>query len=85
MSYAGNYIRSKGVDCVVLRNPTIASKVSMKRSTKASRDLGAREGFWEGMMLSEAGLQSGDSFSVGTNTYLVQTVSRDQCSHEDAF
>ncbi len=85
MSYAGKFLLSKGQDCIILRDIPIQSKVSMKRSTKSSRDLGSREAYWEGLILSEANLQSGEVFYIGLGYYLVQSVNPDPESREHIF
>jgi hypothetical protein len=85
MSYAGKFLLSKGQDCTILRDIPVSTKVSMKRSTKSSRDLGSREAYWEGLILSEVNLQSGEVFSIGSDYYLVQSVSFDPESHEHIF
>lgn len=85
MSYAGKFLNSRGQNCTIKRTPAVTSKVSLRRSTSSSRDLGAREAYWEGLILAEAGLASGEYFSIGSDNYLVQTVSPDQASGEQAL
>lgn len=89
MSYAGNFLKAHGQACTIARTPAATSKVSIKRSTRASRDLGVREGYWEGLILADAVLQSGEVFTIttkrGTDTYLTQSVNTDYSSDEDAF
>lgn len=89
MSYAGNFLKAKGQDCIINRAVPAHSKVSIKRSTRASRDLGSREGYWEGLILADAMLQSGELLSItddrGMERYLVQTVNTDYASGEHAF
>lgn len=85
MSYAEKFLKSKGQDCIIERTIPVNSKVSIKRSTKASRDLGIREGYWEGLILYDAGLKSGDILSIRDIKYLVQTVDYDPASMECAF
>ncbi|WP_024834160.1 hypothetical protein [Ruminiclostridium josui] len=85
MSYAGNFLKSRGQDCTILRDIPVISKVSIKRSTKSSRDLGSREAYWEGLILADVGLQSGEILSIDSKKYLVQTVNPDPASREDAF
>ena len=74
MGYAARYLNAVGQDCTVARNPDECSKVSMKRSTSAIRDFGARESHWEGLILSSAGLISGDNLTVDG------TISQHPCS-----
>lgn len=82
MGYAARYLNAVGQDCTVARNPDECSKVSMKRSTSAIRDFGARESHWEGLILSSAGLISGDIFTVDGIKYLVQSAVADPASGE---
>lgn len=89
MSYASKFLRSKGQDCTINRPTPFETKVSIKRSTRSSRDLGIREGYWEGLTLADAMLQSGEIISIvdnrGTVQYLVQSVNSDFSSGEHAF
>lgn len=85
MSYTGKFLKSKGQDCIVLRNPPINTKVSIRRSTKASMNIGIREGFWEGLVLEDAVLKSGEFIKIRDITFLVQTTSYDPQSTETAF
>ena len=85
MSYAGNFLKSKGQDCTINRTPTVTSKVSIKRSTRSSRDLGSREAYWEGLILADALLQSGEVLTIVSDKYLVQSVNADPMSTEHAF
>lgn len=85
MSYAAKFLKSKGQDCIINRATPINTKVSIKRSTNASRDLGSREGYWQGLILADANLQSGEIITIGNNMYLVQTVTFDAASGECAF
>lgn len=85
MSYAEKFLKSKGQDCIIDRDVPVNTKVSIKRSTRASRDLGVREGYWEGLILYDANIQSGEIISIRDNKYLVQTVDYDPASMECAF
>ncbi len=89
MSYAGKFLKARGQTCTINRTPAATSKVSIKRSTRASRDLGVREGYWEGLILADALLQSGEVISIntdrGTEKYLTQSVNTDYASTEHAF
>jgi hypothetical protein len=85
MSYAGKFLQSKGQDCSINRTPAATSKVSIKRSTRSSRDLGSREAYWEGLILADALLQSGEVLTIGADKYLVQSVNTDYASTEHAF
>lgn len=85
MSYAGKFLQAKGQTCIISRPTPLTTKASIKRSTRASRDLGIREGYWEGLILASAGLQSGEVLTIGTNKYLAQSVNEDFASTEHAF
>lgn len=85
MSYASKFIKSKGMDCVIDRSVPIQTKVSIKRSTKASRDLGIREGYWEGLIPIEVNLKSGETITIRDVNYLVQSTNYDHSSSETAF
>lgn len=85
MGYATRYLNAVGQDCTILRDPIVVSKISMKRSTSAIRDFGAREAHWEGLILSSANLVSGDVFVVDGIKYLVQSVVNDPASGETVW
>ncbi len=85
MSYAGKFLKAHGQDCTINRNPAVTSKVSIKRSTRSSRDLGVREGYWEGLILASALLKSGEIVTIGADDYLTQSVNLDPESGEHAF
>lgn len=85
MSYAAKFVKAKGQDCTIVRPVPFNTKASIKRSTRSSRDLGVREGYWEGLTLADANLQSGEVLIIGTDNYLVQSVNLDYASRECAF
>jgi hypothetical protein len=85
MSYAGKNLKARGIDCTINRTPVLTSKVSIRRSTRASRDLGVREGYWEGLILADSNLQSGEVLTIGLDKYLVQSTNLDYASGEYAF
>lgn len=85
MPYAGNYLKAKGQDCTILRDIPVNSKLSIKRSTKSSRDLGSREAYWEGLILADAALLSGEVLQIGSSKYLVQSTNPDLASGETAL
>jgi hypothetical protein len=85
MSYAGNFLKARGLECTILRDIPVNSKISIKRSTKSSRDLGAREAYWEGLILSDILLQSGEVLTLGSDKYLIQSTNPDPASNETAF
>jgi len=85
MSYASKFIKSKGQDCIIDRTVPIQSKVSIKRSTKASRDLGVREAYWEGLIPIDVDLESGEIITIRNVNYLIQSTNYDHASTETAF
>lgn len=85
MSYAGNFLKAKGQVCTINRVTPVQSKVSIKRSTRSNRDLGVREAYWEGLILADSGLISGEVLTIGAEKYLVQSVNQDTASGEFAF
>lgn len=85
MPYAGNYLKAKGQDCTILRDIPVNSKLSIKRSTKSSRDLGSREAYWEGLILADAALMSGEIIQILADKYLVQSTNPDAASGETAL
>jgi hypothetical protein len=85
MSYAGKMLKARGQSCTINRTPVTTSKVSIKRSTKSSTDLGSREAYWEGLILADALLQSGEVLTIEGENYLVQSVNADPASTEHAF
>lgn len=82
MSYAEKYLKAHGQDCTIKRIPVVSSKVSIKRSTKSSRDLGSREAYWEGLILADSLLQSGEVLTIRSENYLVQSTNYDHASGE---
>ena len=85
MSYASKFLTSRGQDCIIEREIPVDAKVSIKRSTKASRDLGIREGYWEGLIVNDSNLKSGEIISIRDTKYLIQSTNYDHASSEIAF
>lgn len=85
MTYAEKFLNSHGQTITIQRNPTVTTKASLKRSTKAVRDPGIRDSSWEGLALPDSNLVSGEIFSVGTDKYLVQSANLDVASGAIAF
>lgn len=71
MSYAGNFLKAAGYPCTILRNPTVDSYISKR---KASKSMQKGEFFWEGLILADSNLKSGDIFQIGEEKFLVQHV-----------
>lgn len=85
MTYAEKFLNSHGQTITIQRSPTVTTKASLKRSTKAVRDPGIRDSSWEGLALPDSNLVSGEIFSVGTDKYLVQSANLDVASGAIAF
>lgn len=89
MSYAEKFVKSQGQDCEINRMPPFPTKVSIKRSTKASRDLGIRAGYWEGLIPIESKLLSGEIITITnkfeTSKYIIQNTNYDSQSDQIAF
>jgi hypothetical protein len=69
----------------IQRTPPATTIVSMKRSTRATRDPGIRDSFWEGITDAATNLVGGEIMTVGTDNYLVQSANTDPASGELAF
>ena len=85
MSYAERFLKAYGQDAVIQRDIPANTKISIKRSSRAAYNIGLREGYWEGLVLADAGLQSGEILIIGADKYLVQSVNLDPASGESAF
>lgn len=95
MSYASKFLASRGQDAFVERQRSLTIpglavfyphfKVSMKRTTKATRDPGVRDAAWEGLAGEESALAGGEIMTVGLDKYLVQSVNTDVASGELSF
>lgn len=85
MSYAEKFLLAHGQDAVIYRDTQINTKVSIKRSSRAVYNIGLREGYWEGLVLAETELQSGEILIIGNDRFLVQSVNADYASTEHAF
>ncbi len=99
-SYATKYLKAKGQDCQIPR-PIVGvasglgetydpeyrypTKISLRRATKAIRIYGAREAHWEGLILSDSNLVSGEIFEANNMTFLVQSVNNDPATNELAW
>ncbi len=85
MSYAANFLKAHGQDAVIQRDVPVNTRVSIKRSSRAAYNIGLREGYWEGLILADSDLQSGEVLAIGADKYLVQSVNFDPASNEDIF
>ena len=85
MSYAKRYLQAHGQAATIQRTPTATTIVSMKRSTRATRDPGIRDSFWEGIADNASNLAGGEIMTVGADNYLIQSANTDPASGELAF
>lgn len=85
MSYAKKFVKSRGESAIIERIPLVNTKVSIKRSTRSSRDLAVREAYWEGLLPIENNLQSGEYITIRGDKCLVQSTNFDKESLEMAF
>lgn len=85
MTYAEKYLNAHGQTITIQRTPSVTTKASLKRSTKAVRDPGIRDSSWEGLVLADSNLTSGEVFSLGMDKYLVQSANLDTASGAIAF
>ncbi len=84
-TYGAKFIQAWGEPATIDRNPPVSVKVSIKRSTRALRDLGVREGFFEGLILAKHNLRSGEYITIRGESHLVQTTNTDPESKETAI
>lgn len=80
MSYAGKFLKAYGQACTILRGKNASSYVSMSRIAKS-----VTEPRYEGLILKDSGLTSGECFQAGSKTYLVQKTEDDAVFGETAF
>lgn len=89
MTYAKKFLISSGQECIIDRTPLVNTKVSIRRSTKASRDLSVRAGYWEGLIPLDVDLLSGEIITIKApnrdTKYLVQHTNYDHQSMQTAF
>lgn len=85
MTYAGKFLKAHGQSYTILRDPEVMSFISMRRSTRAIRDYGAREAHWEALTLKSTNLASGELFKVASDIFLVQSATSDPASGELAL
>lgn len=82
MSYAERFLKSRGKPCFIKRDMPQTSYISMGRATRAIRDYGAREAYWEGLIPAETQLVSGEVLEIDGIEYLIQSTHIDQASTE---
>lgn len=82
MTYASKWLAAFGTPCTVLPSGKVSS-LSMKQLSR--RPTVYSEPFWEGLIPSDSGLQSGDFIQVGQDYYLVLSVRADYSSGELAW
>jgi len=85
MSFAAKYLKAHGQTATVLRSPPDETYVSIKRVTKAVQDLAVREAYWEGLILADSNLSSGEILQIADDKYLVHFAVVDHASGEMAW
>lgn len=83
MSYAENFIKAHGEECVIKRTPEEVSYVSIKPATQSYSD--NRDLYREGLVLATSGLKPGEVMEVDSETLLVRSVYRDKQSGQLSF
>ena len=81
-TYTAKFLKSAGQPCIILRTVPYETKISMRRSTRAIRDYGARESHFEVTALREASIRSGELIETYGDRYLVQTAMHDHATGE---
>lgn len=79
LGYGVPFLKKWGSPCTVLRTPPVTSHVSMKGVSNSS-DPSVRDAVHTGIILPDSVLVSGDLFTAGGDTYLVQSVKPDDVS-----
>jgi head-tail adaptor len=82
MSYAAKYLQANGQSCTIIRDPTSPSYISLKKVSNSTTDLGMREAFWEGLILANSNLVSGEIFQIGNDKYLTMSTITDKTTGE---
>jgi hypothetical protein len=73
MDYATQFLKHYGQTCTIARTPSVTSCVSLKRVSSRGNDPSVRDGLWEGLILADSALVSGDLFTLGSDVYLTQS------------
>jgi hypothetical protein len=68
MSYVGKFLMAAGRPCTILRATPIESYVSLRRASRSTR---RGEAYWEGLILADTNLTSGDILQIGLDKFLV--------------
>jgi len=82
MSYTTKYLQAYGQTCTILRTPAVQSYVSLKRASRGATNPGAREAYWEGLILASSSLASGEVFQISDDTYLTLSTGADPATGE---
>ena len=85
MRYAGMYLKKYGQQVTINREKPATAYAGLKRSSKATSSITARDSMFEGLIEASSALVSGDTFTIGNDTYLVQTADFDHHSGEIIF
>ena len=83
MSYAENFIRAHGEECVIKRTPEVVSHVSIKPATQSFSD--NRDLYRDGLILADSGLVPGEAVEVGGEILLIRSVYSDKQSGQLSF
>lgn len=76
ISWLEGMLETDGDPITILRTPSVTSYVSIKRTSRSSDP--ANRALHEGHVLTSSSLQSGELFTLGADSYLVQSVDRDE-------
>lgn len=68
MSYVGKFLMAAGRPCTILRATPVNSYASLRR---ASRSTVRGEAYWEGLILADTNLTSGDILQIGSDKFLI--------------
>lgn len=82
MGYAAKYLQAHGQPCTILRAPAVQSRVSLKRASRGATNPGTREAYWEGLILADSNLVSGEVFQIGSDKYLALSAGADPATGE---
>lgn len=82
MGYASKYLKACGQQCAISRTPAVNTYVSLKRSSRGATNPGAREAYWEGLILADTDLASGEIFQINGESYLTLSTRDDPATGE---
>lgn len=86
MDYADRFLKRKGeVATITSRTPVTTSKAMVSPSAKSGWRIGDRDAYWDGLILSDAALASGEVVAVGGKTLLILSIDTDPVSGQTKF